>query len=376
MKRITIALCGVLFLTACQEKKHGAFVVQGLIENAAGTKVSLMELPFNSQQALVLDSGTLDKKGSFTLRGMAKEEGIYRLVLENGPDVILINDSKNIRIRLNVNDYRRYKVEGSNASQKLHDLFEAYIDKDSALMATFKDIDTLSKQPKADSLLALSKKKRDDQLADINNTVKTFITNSSSAAATFYAIGLASRTMPPEEIKPMVDKAVARFKNHSGLLAVQKMIASQTTAKTAAPQYMLMNQQAPDITMPDLKGQTISLNNFKGKYVLVDFWASWCGPCRQENPNVVEAYNKFKDKNFTILGVSLDQDKNAWLKAVEKDKLSWTHISDLKQWESPVVPAYGIEGIPFNVLLDPTGKIIASNLRGAGLQSKLQEVLK
>lgn len=376
MKRIIIAFYAVLLLVSCQEKKHGAFVVQGVIENATATKVSLMELPFNSQQAIVLDSTTLDKKGGFTLRGMAKEEGIYRLVLENGPDVILINDSKSIRVKLNVNDYRNYVVEGSEASQKLHDLFEAYIDKDSALMATFKEIDTLAKQPNADSLLSLSKKKRDDQLANINNTVKTFISNSSSAAATFYAIGLASRTMPPEEIKPLIDKAVTKFKDHSGLLAVQKLVSSQSTAKATGPQYMLMNQPAPDITMPDLKGQTISLNNFKGKYVLVDFWASWCGPCREENPNVVEAYNKFKDRNFTIVGVSLDQDKEAWLRAVEKDKLSWTHISDLKQWESPVVPAYGIEGIPFNVLLDPSGKIIASNLRGKGLQEKLQEVLK
>ncbi len=109
---------------------------------------------------------------------------------------------------------------------------------------------------------------------------------------------------------------------------------------------------------------------------MVDFWASWCAPCRAENPNVVEAFNKFKDKNFTILGVSLDQDKAAWQQAIAKDNLTWTHISDLKYWESAVVPMYGIEGIPFNVLLDPNGKIIASNLRGEALENKLSEVLK
>jgi thiol-disulfide isomerase/thioredoxin len=110
--------------------------------------------------------------------------------------------------------------------------------------------------------------------------------------------------------------------------------------------------------------------------VLVDFWASWCGPCRRENPNVVEAFNKYKNKNFTILGVSLDLKKEAWQKAIVDDNLNWTHISDLKQWGSEVVPLYGIQGIPFNVLVDPGGKVIAENLRGEELNQKLQEVLK
>ena len=116
--------------------------------------------------------------------------------------------------------------------------------------------------------------------------------------------------------------------------------------------------------MNDINGKPVSISDFKGKYVLIDFWASWCGPCRKENPNVVAAYNKYKDKNFTILGVSLDKDKDSWIQAIKNDNLAWTQMSDLKQWESAAVSTYKIQGIPFNVLIDPTGKVIAQELRG------------
>ncbi|MFN5427984.1 MAG: peroxiredoxin family protein, partial [Bacteroidota bacterium] len=129
-------------------------------------------------------------------------------------------------------------------------------------------------------------------------------------------------------------------------------------------------------TLPDPSGKMISLKSFRGKYVLVDFWASWCGPCRQENPTVVAAFNRFKDKNFTVLGVSLDDNKAKWLKAIQDDKLAWTHVSDLKQWESIVVSLYQFQGIPYNVLIDPDGKIIASELRGDDLEKMLASVLK
>jgi peroxiredoxin len=134
---------------------------------------------------------------------------------------------------------------------------------------------------------------------------------------------------------------------------------------------------APDFTMADTAGKKVSLHDFKGKYILVDFWASWCGPCRAENPNVVKAYNTYKDKNFTILGVSLDQPgkKDNWLKAINDDHLTWTQVSDLKFWKNEAAQLYAVQAIPQNFLVGPDGKIVAKNIRGDDLNNKLKELL-
>ena len=134
-------------------------------------------------------------------------------------------------------------------------------------------------------------------------------------------------------------------------------------------------QVAPDFIQSDPEGKPISLKDFRGQYVLVDFWASWCGPCRMENPNVVQAYRRFKSKNFTVLGVSLDRDKPKWLQAIKDDNLTWPHVSDLKFWQNEVAKLYQVSSIPQNFLLDPEGRIIGKNLRGAALDQFLEKTL-
>ena len=172
-----------------------------------------------------------------------------------------------------------------------------------------------------------------------------------------------------DELIGLLNEMLNKFPDRTDIAGIRNSVESQR------PKTLWVGKLAPEISLPDTEGRTVTLSSYRGKYVLVDFWASWCRPCRMENPNVVEAYNQFRNKNFTILGVSLDREKAAWQKAIVDDNLNWTHISDLKYWQSVVVPVYQVGGIPFNVLVDPDGKVIAENLRGSALEQKLQEVL-
>lgn len=179
---------------------------------------------------------------------------------------------------------------------------------------------------------------------------------------------VAGYELQPEEVEPF-------FK------ALSKDARNTPTGKQFAYRLELAKKLAPgqpaiDFSQNDPAGKPVTLASFRGKYVLIDFWASWCGPCRAENPNVVNAFNKYKDKGFTVLGVSFDENKAKWEEAIEKDELHWPQVSDLKGWDNQVGKLYGIRAIPQNLLLDREGKIVAKNLRGEALESKLAELFQ
>jgi peroxiredoxin len=329
----------------------------------------LQEVPYGGKPIITLDSTTLGADGKYAFDFIAKQEGIYRLATDNDLEIMFINDEEQIQIDADAANSQAYKVRGSKNSQALIDFLTAYKKKDSSVFATLYNLEQLQQQKAKDSSIHWLQIERTNKINALNQFVETTLSTATSPALLYYVLGISLRSMETAKVLALAKIAAEKTKAEP-LIQFSNLLNSQLQANTPATPIAI-GAVAPEIALANEKGEIVTLSSFKGKYVLVDFWASWCGPCRGENPNVVAAYEKYKNKNFTVLGVSLDDNKENWLEAIKADKLNWQHISDLKKWESTVVPTYQIEGIPFNVLLDTTGKIIAKDLRGQALQATL-----
>ena len=393
MKKIMLVALAAILFQACQSDKSGnqAFRVEGKLKDTTFELLYLEEVPLETNRPAIVDSTRPDKNGNFTLKAPAAEDRIYyvRAAQQTYPLFAVVNDSKSIDVefkfeRLDGQLSPVYTVKGSTASQQLRDFSFRLNDGMRNILNQRVGLDTNMKKGASDSLLRsyqegiLTQAKSLYTMTDsilnskeITPSTYVLILGFYQSAASNPGFGLQGFTL--DEIGKKLEKLGSQFPKHAGLAAFRKQL-DQEIQKSKG----LVGFAAPEFTLPDVNGKPIALNSFRGKWVLVDFWASWCKPCRMENPNVVAAYRQFKNKNFTILGVSLDRPdgREDWMKAILQDKLEWTHVSDLKFWESAVVPMYNIQGIPYNVLLDPQGKVVAENLRGADLSKKLSEVLK
>jgi len=382
IKNYLLVIVSVL-LFSCNSKSKDQFTINGKIENAKDQKVYLEQLFFNEKDIAVLDTGEI-KNGNFELTGTAAEEGLYRIRLEqdNNASYLIINDQPEIDFLAKIgngsdDNFKNLKVE-TPGNKALKTLIVGLMENMATLEKNAAVLDSLENMG-SDSLLAIETVKQAKLNEGLTNFLDGYVFKSEDPIVTIFAMANAS-TEDKNVIQKRVDHLTKKFPKHKGaqdiILAYNKFLTEMNKPKPAEQAKPVVGNLAPDFTMNDTEGKPVSLSQYKGQYVLVDFWASWCGPCRGENPNVVAAYKKYKNKNFTVLGVSLDEDKDAWMKAIQKDELTWKHISDLKGWQSAVVPVYGIEGIPYNVLLDPEGKILATELRDKDLDAFLGKTLK
>ena len=383
--RFLVMVVLALFTVSCGKKStsKAGMTVTGTITNSPAKTIYLEEIPMTTMQPVLLDSATIDSKGSYSLKAPKAEASVYNIRLEGSayPLAGVINDADKITVDATFNKENnqfaeKYEIKGSPVSQQMKDFMAEVNVKLQAIFTNNKMIDSLQKGGAKDSAISAISTQSVQLGAEIKSMLLTTVEKSTNPALTMIVLGYYQSTagnpgfglepLTKDEVRDMVNKTAEKFPSHKGIASIKSAI--QGAVGTAAP----------EISLPDVNGKEVKLSSYKGKYVLVDFWASWCGPCRRENPNVVAALNKFKGKNFDILGVSLDKpgEKEKWLEAIKEDKLTWTHISDLQYWNSAVVPLYKIEGIPYNVLVDPSGNIIAENLRGGDLEKKLGEVLK
>lgn len=392
MWKFVVLVCVSSLAISCNTSSSGKdFVVTGTVENNTAATIYLEEVPASMMQPKLVDSAKLDKDGNFSLHAAPRESVVYNLRLDQNtyPVASIINDAPKITLHIKLNKENNqfaesYEVEGSEASKQMRDYMITFNKDQQKIFYNSIYIDSLQRAGANDSMIfpviseqqSLADKMKEYSLEAINkaNDPALVLFELGFYQSIANGAGFGLEPLSNEKVTEIIKNTSQKFPSHEGLSSVNKSLMQQIEKMT--PESWV-GKEAPDFSLPDVNGNEVKLSSFRGKYVLVDFWASWCLPCRQENPNVVNAYQQFKDKNFTVLGVSLDRpgQKDDWIKAINEDHLAWTQVSDLKFWDSSVVPLYGFEGIPYNILVDPTGKVIAEELRGEELTSTLKKIL-
>ena len=334
------------------------FVINGNIQGLADGEVKVTTV----QGEQVVAKGPA-KNGVFSLEGSVEEPGIYWITLGKEQPQYLFLENAPIKITGKQSEIKTIQISGS----KSHDDFLQFRKTFDPLFANLNALSLQLQQTPQEKKEEGMQQYR-DAIANLNATVGEFVTAKPSSFVSIFLLTVTRQVNEDvAELEKRFETLSPSLKASASGKELEKYISY---AKVGA-----IGSDAIEFTQNDVNGKPISLSDYRGKYVLVDFWASWCKPCRQENPNVVKTYSRFKDKNFTVLGVSLDQQKEPWVKAIDNDKLSWTHVSDLQFWNNEVAQLYHVQSIPQNFLIDPKGKIVAKDLRGEDLEKKLCELL-
>jgi peroxiredoxin len=344
----------------------GKMILAATVKGAPdGTPVALF--PTTTQGVAIPPTSVV--KGTFTLEMQLPQPDLFILIVGNANDnnipryqIFLDNEVVEIALDLSNTSMQINKGQSAAAFTELLQQFGPEFDK-------LTNISRLRQQAGNSGYYSDSLGKAfDGQLNKISDMIPGFVTKYKQTPVSAF---LLNTVWPVYMNIPQMDNWIALLSP----VAKESFFGKALEDQMKVERMLGFGQVAPDFIQNDPEGNPVSLKDFRGKYVLVDFWASWCGPCRVENPHVVNAYQRFKNKNFTVLGISLDRDKPKWLQAIKDDNLTWPHVSDLKFWQNEVAQLYKVSSIPQNFLLDPEGRIIGKNLRGAALDEFLHKTL-